>query len=178
MVSDGVDTATASTSVTVANLVPVAHAGGPYTTFRNAPVVLDGAASADRNGDPLTYAWDFGDGATGRGDPPRAPGATPTHTYTTFGTFVVRLIVNDGYADSAPALAQVTVPDRRPVANAGGPVLRCPRRGHHVQRLGLGGSGRESAHLPVELRRRHDGHGREPDPRLHDGAGRSSPASW
>jgi PKD repeat protein len=113
-VSDGVDTATSATTATISNVVPIARPGGPYTSFRNAPLMLDGTASTDGNGDPLTYRWDFGDGTTGTG-------ATPTHAYIAFGSYVVSLVVNDGAADSPSAVALVTIPDRPPLAHAGGP---------------------------------------------------------
>jgi ELWxxDGT repeat protein len=115
VVNDGFgDSAPVVTTVQVKDHLPVARPGGPYTTYRNQPVTLDGSASSDEDGDALTYQWDFGDGTTGTG-------ATPTHTYSAFGNYLVRLLVNDGYMDSAPAFTQVTVPDRRPFAHAGGP---------------------------------------------------------
>src|SRR5262249_47582060 len=91
-----------------------AHAGGPYSANRNQSITLSGAQSADADGDALAYRWDFGDGTTG-------VGVNPAHTWAAFGTFTVRLVVNDGYVDSADASTTVTVADRAPVANAGGP---------------------------------------------------------
>jgi PKD repeat protein len=115
IVNDGLaDSAPITTTVQVQDHPPVAHPGGPYNTFRNQPITLSGSLSSDPDGDPLTYAWDFGDGTTGTG-------VAPSHTYTAFGTYVVRLTVNDGHASSTPATTQVTVPDRPPVAHAGGP---------------------------------------------------------
>ncbi len=49
---------------------------------------FDGALSFDPEGDPLTYHWDFGDGAT-------ADGAGPTHSYALPGVYRVRLTVAD-----------------------------------------------------------------------------------
>lgn len=46
--------------------------------------------SADIEGEgPLSYRWDFGDGGTARG-------ATPTHVYTSAGTYDVVLVVSNG----------------------------------------------------------------------------------
>ncbi|BAU50050.1 hypothetical protein SVA_3514 [Sulfurifustis variabilis] len=104
-VNDGhQDSAPATTSATVTdNTAPVANAGGPYAS-NSTTITFDGTASSDADGDPLTYSWNFGDGNTGTGP-------TPTHTYVQgSGTsFVVTLVVNDGYADSAPATTNATL---------------------------------------------------------------------
>ena len=47
------------------------------------------AGATDPEGDPLTYNWEFGDGATGSG-------ATVTHKYATAGTFSAIVSVGDG----------------------------------------------------------------------------------
>jgi PKD repeat protein len=104
------------------NRPPVGNAGGPYTGVRNAPVVFDGSGSSDPDGDALTYAWDFGDGTQGTG-------VAPSHAYATLDTFTVTLVVSDGQASSTPATTTVTIANRPPVANAGGPytgVRRAP----------------------------------------------------
>jgi hypothetical protein len=94
-----------------ANRPPVAHPGGPYSGVRSQAITFDGSGSFDPDGDALTYAWDFGDGATGSG-------VAPTHAYTTLGTFTVTLMVNDGTFTSA-ATTTVTVANAAPIANAG-----------------------------------------------------------
>ncbi|MEO8361040.1 MAG: ELWxxDGT repeat protein [Vicinamibacteria bacterium] len=94
------------------NHAPVASHGGPYSGVRNLPIVFDGAGSSDADGDPLTYAWDFGDGAVGSG-------VAPAHAYATAGTFTVTLAVNDGTTGSAPATSTVTITNQAPTANAG-----------------------------------------------------------
>jgi PKD repeat protein len=72
---------------------PVANPGGPYegTTDETKPILFNGSASSDADGDFLTYAWDFGDGATGTGE-------TVSHAYGTTGMFTVSLTVDDGTA--------------------------------------------------------------------------------
>jgi PKD repeat protein len=100
--------------VTADGFGPVAAAGGPYSGYKRQPIAFDGSASFDRDGDPLAFAWDFGDGTTGNG--PR-----PSHAYSTAGTFTVKLVVTDGVGTSPAATTTVTVQNRLPVARPGGP---------------------------------------------------------
>jgi hypothetical protein len=57
---------------------------------------MAGTGSSDPDGDALSYAWAFGDGAN-------ADGSTVSHVYANAGTFTVRLIVTDirGLSDTA-----------------------------------------------------------------------------
>lgn len=50
-------------------------------------VQFDASETTDES-DALTFMWDFGDGESGSGP-------TPTHRYTSFGTYTVRLSVSD-----------------------------------------------------------------------------------
>ncbi len=100
VVDDGITlSAPASTTANIlepiVNVPPVADAGGPYSGATGAAIQFDGSASADPNGDLLTYAWDFGDGSS-------ADGAAPSHGYSAAGTYTVTLVVNDGQSDSTP----------------------------------------------------------------------------
>jgi glucose/arabinose dehydrogenase/PKD repeat protein len=52
-------------------------------------VNFDGSRSTDPDGDTLSFAWDFGDGAT-------ATGATVAHTYSSSGRYTAELTVADG----------------------------------------------------------------------------------
>jgi PKD repeat protein len=76
-------------------------------------VVFSGAGSSDPDGDPLTYAWSFGDGAQGSG-------VAVSHTYATAGTYAATLSVDDGRGGthSAEVLIVVDPPsgNRPPVA--------------------------------------------------------------
>ena len=66
---------TPAASSTVANVAPNAA----FTTSTTGLTVsTDAAASTDSDGTIATYAWDFGDGATGTG-------STATHTYAAEG---------------------------------------------------------------------------------------------
>jgi PKD repeat protein len=91
---------------------PVAQPGGPYAA--EAAVVFDGSESFDPQGNtPLTYAWDFGDGAAGAG-------VAPTHEYATEGSYTVSLVVTDALGNaSAPATTTVTIANVAPVVSAG-----------------------------------------------------------
>jgi PKD repeat protein len=101
--SDGSLTDTKSFNITVnpVNRCPTADANGPYTGIVNVAVQFDGSGSSDPDGDPLTYAWDFGDGNVGAG-------VMPTHPYAATGTFTVTLTVSDGDVSCPAATATTT----------------------------------------------------------------------
>ena len=80
---------------------PVADRDRRSATRRPGPtplsVAFSSAGSADPEGQPITYAWTFGDGGT-------STAANPTHTYTQPGQYTVRLTVSDGVnTTNAPA---------------------------------------------------------------------------
>ncbi|MBQ0912845.1 PQQ-dependent sugar dehydrogenase [Streptomyces sp. RM99] len=87
---------------------PVAQAGA-NTTSGKAPltVTFSSAGSSDADGDALTHAWDFGDGAT-------STAADPTHTYTAVGQYTATLKVTDSTGKSATASVQITVGNTAP----------------------------------------------------------------
>jgi cytochrome c len=60
------------------------------------------ATGADPDGEPLTYKWAFGDGAT-------ALGATAQHRYATPGSYVATVTVRDAEGKTASATVPVTV---------------------------------------------------------------------
>jgi hypothetical protein len=86
------------------NTAPTADPGGPYLGAVNTAIAFDGSSSSDPDGDPLNYAWSFGDGGT-------ATGATSTHTYAETGVYEVCLTVNDGTVDSGQACTLAVVYD-------------------------------------------------------------------
>lgn len=101
----------------VANMAPVANAGGPYSVAIGTPVNFDGSLSKDPDGTISAYAWDFGDGTKGTG-------AKVSHSYLATGVYNVALTVTDnlGLTGTIKTTATVNPPaNMLPVANAGGP---------------------------------------------------------
>ena len=94
-----------------ANRPPVAVAGSPYGGREGESVAFSGAGSSDPDGDPLTYTWAFGDGAT-------ATGATPTHVYADNGNYTATLVVSDGSLADTAAVA-VSISNVPPSVTAG-----------------------------------------------------------
>lgn len=86
----------------VADQAPVASVGGPYSGKTDQAVIFDGSGSFDPDGDPLTYAWDFGDGSFGAG-------VAPSHAYGVAGTYAVLLTVSDGIKESAISGTTTTI---------------------------------------------------------------------
>lgn len=107
--------------------VPAADGVSPTASFtakaRGYSVGVDGTASADPQGSPLSYAWTWGDGASGTG--PRA-----NHTYARHGAFAITLKVTDadGHVGQAsrnllvdgsgdqPPMPRISVSPAQPVA--------------------------------------------------------------
>lgn len=84
------------------NAAPVAATAAAYELLQGETLTATGAASTDADGDPLAFAWDFGDGAS-------ASGASVTHLYAGPGVYTVTLTVSDPYGGSDVATATVTV---------------------------------------------------------------------
>ena len=89
------------------NQPPQADAGGPYILQAGTSLQLDGSASSDPDGDPLTYGWDFND--DGEID---ASGSTPLFqapTTNTTATIGIHLWVTDPDGATASDTALVTI---------------------------------------------------------------------
>ncbi|GAA1964306.1 hypothetical protein GCM10009817_00040 [Terrabacter lapilli] len=83
-------------------------------------VLADASASSDPQGQPLSYAFDFGDGTT----VPSSTTATANHAYTTPGTYTVTVTVTgaSGLSGTAARTVAVTAPPpatQPPVASLG-----------------------------------------------------------
>lgn len=112
-VSDGATQVSDEVVITVdqaPNTVPVANAGAAQTVSPGTLVTLDGSASSDADGDPLSYSWALTSGSGVTLANPKT--AKPTFTPTATGTFEFTLTVSDGQATAA---ASVTIT----VASAG-----------------------------------------------------------
>lgn len=96
--------------VTFTNVKPVADSGGNQAVGAGLAVTLDGSKSHDGNGDLLTYKWVF----VSKPEGSAAVLADSNVVQTTFtadvpGDYVVSLVVNDGFEDSLPSNATITV---------------------------------------------------------------------
>ncbi len=116
------DSVTITAEAVVVNTPPVASAGPDQIVDTGTTVSLDGAASSDIDGDPLTYSWSLstpGGGAT-LSD---STAVGPTFVPDVEGVYTATLIVNDLTDDSAPDRVAITVQavvvNTAPVANAG-----------------------------------------------------------
>jgi hypothetical protein len=94
---------------TTANSVPVANAGADQNVFVGTTVFLNANESSDADGDGLLYTWSFvsrptGSSATFDSDSVENPSFTPDLN----GNYVIRLVVNDGFEDSAPDNITIT----------------------------------------------------------------------
>ena len=91
-----------------ANTPPIAAFSSTTSTLT---ATFTAAGSTDADGTVASYAWDFGDGATGTG-------VSPSHAYPLSGTYQVKLTVTDngGAATSITKPVTVTGGNANPVA--------------------------------------------------------------
>ncbi|RBY85739.1 PKD domain-containing protein [Blastococcus sp. TF02A-30] len=105
---DYTGTANRSTSVATALVpypAPVTTPGqGPIPSFTvdvlDRTVSVDASGTVDPEGDPITYAWDFGDGSS-------ESGVTASRTFAADGSYPVKLTVTD--PSGAPGVMTKTV---------------------------------------------------------------------
>lgn len=102
-----------SPSLAAINVAPLAVAGANINTITGKVITFDGSQSSDANHDPLTYKWSMI-------SKPSSSSATllmkeeaqASFTADFIGDYVLKLVVNDGRASSAPSFvtAHVTAP--------------------------------------------------------------------
>lgn len=94
---------TAQIEITIVTALSVAISA----SVTEGPAPLEVSFTAEVQGIAASYNWDFGDGST-------SSEANPTHTFTTEGTYIVRLVVTapDGSTASAEKTITVTAPQQ------------------------------------------------------------------
>jgi hypothetical protein len=107
---EGLTSASDQIDISSTNLPPTANAGLDQGGVVDQTVHLNGAASVDPEMDPLTYSWAFSTAPVGNtailiG----SSTATPSFAPNVAGSYVVDLVVDDGFASSAVDEVVVTV---------------------------------------------------------------------
>ncbi|MDH5811181.1 MAG: PKD domain-containing protein [Candidatus Verstraetearchaeota archaeon] len=91
----------------IINSPPKAIAGPDKTAEVHSEITFDGSKSYDPGDDPLTYAWEFGDGN-------KASGPIVKHVYDSVGNYTVKLIVTDSKGAYDISTLKVNVVDTTP----------------------------------------------------------------
>jgi hypothetical protein len=112
-----VNSAPDSVIISTVNVAPVANAGPDQSgKALGSLVTLNGSASSDANGDPLTYSWSLISRPAGSAAVLTNPtSVTPTFTVDLHGTYTAQLIVNDGTVNSAPNTVNISTVNVAPV---------------------------------------------------------------
>lgn len=105
------DRTRAQVQVTVANVAPVAEAGGPYSGLLNQPVTLTASVTDPGTKDTHTFKWDLNNDGTYETD-----GRTVTATYNSSGRKRVRVRVTDNNGASGTDTSSVVIGTGAPVA--------------------------------------------------------------
>ncbi len=91
------------------NNAPVANAGSDQNVSTGSLVTLDGSGSSDADGDTLTYSWSFTSRPEGsKATLSNSTAVNPTYTADVAGSYILRLVVNDGTVDSTPDTVTIT----------------------------------------------------------------------
>ena len=118
----GKDVSKQWTVTVVDDLPPIADAGPDQNLYFGAPVQLDGSASSDPEGEPLTYVWEIVGRPAGSSAALNNPNAmSPVFVPDVQGAYTIALIVNDGRLTSEPDIVIIKsyTDYGPPTANAG-----------------------------------------------------------
>jgi PKD repeat protein len=119
--SDAGASDTVEHEVTVLNSPPVAVAVTPGTAAAGIPASgFDASASHDANGPVSGAYWDFGDGS------PVVDEISPTHTFSTPGTYSVTTTVFDDEGASDTTTASIVVGEKTSTEDPGGAGSESP----------------------------------------------------
>ncbi len=126
VVTDSLGTSSAPKGVLIStfNTAPVADAGPDQAILQLGTTVQLGQSagreSFDDDGDPITFSWTLTARPTVSSaflDDPSSD--TPTFVADVQGTYLVSLVVNDGFVNSDPSSVTVSFDNVKPVADAG-----------------------------------------------------------
>ncbi|HXS96501.1 MAG TPA: PKD domain-containing protein [Candidatus Limnocylindrales bacterium] len=96
-------------TITTTNTPPVANAGFTQVLPVPTTVVLDGSQSSDADNDTLTYAWSISSKPqNSQATLSSATAVSPSFIADVAGTYVIQLIVSDGYSTSVPSTVTIT----------------------------------------------------------------------
>jgi RHS repeat-associated protein len=121
IVNDGVASSQPSTvTISTSDVPPVANPGVAQTVTVGTLVALDGTGSTDSDSQSLTYFWSVSTKPAGSNATLSSSTASkPTIQVDLPGTYVIQLIVNDGFLNSSAATVTISTNDVPPVANPG-----------------------------------------------------------
>lgn len=121
VVNDGkVDSLPDTMTLSVGNRAPVANAGEDKASIPGRELTLDGSGSKDADGDSLIYQWRIvSKPEDSTATLLNADSVSPSITPDVYGDYVLELIVNDSYVDSAPDQVTISLRNGAPIANAG-----------------------------------------------------------
>lgn len=106
-------TGSATETIYVMNIPPVARPGTDMNVVTLENVLFSGAASSDAEGEIVQYHWDFGDGT-------QATGPVVSHVYYHSGVYEARLTVVDESGAASSTSINVTVRNQIPIAMSTG----------------------------------------------------------
>ncbi|MBN4063752.1 hypothetical protein JYT79_03120 [Cardiobacterium sp. AH-315-I02] len=121
VVNDGlVDSVADTVNMSTNNSAPVANAGTDQTPLFGETVNLNGSGSTDVDGNTLTYIWSLISRPAGSFTTLLdATTVSPGFVVDVSGSYVVQLIVNDGFVDSTVDTVSINTSNSAPVADAG-----------------------------------------------------------